>query len=204
MRARQNTRAASRGDRPDSPHRRSACSLTRCLRQSSLPRAVMLHRIKQPVVHMVENLIVGTTTGVASGIILACFFWLRGKSSRFLERRNQIHHLRTLIDCYGRKILDAETVTAQLGGRPVRLEKGQHQRACFDDLKRQIAAVLEGRATRLTFDEANSVRTIIVGLGDLFPDVRFNDDMYRTEVFGKLEALDWLKPPPHERSPSAI
>ena len=142
-----------------------------------------------------ENLIVGTTTGVASGVILALFFWMRGRMSRFFERRDQIHHLRNLLVDYRSKILGAETIEAQLDGETVKFEKAEVQKAAFDEMTRRLAAVLDGRVTRLSFDEANSVRTIIVDFANLFPTVRLNDDAYRVR-FGELEALKWLKLPP--------
>ena len=46
---------------------------------------------------LLDNLIVGTTTGVASGVILAVFFWMRGRMTRFFERRDQVRHLRNLL-----------------------------------------------------------------------------------------------------------
>ena len=142
-----------------------------------------------------ENLIVGTTTGVASGVILAVFFWMRGRMSRFFERRDQIHHLRNLLVDYRSKILGAETIETQLEGETVKFEKAEVQKAVFDEMTRRLAAVLDGRVTRLSFDEANSLRAIIVDFANLFPTVRLNDDAYRVR-FGELEALKWLKLPP--------
>ena len=142
-----------------------------------------------------ENLIVGTTTGVASGVILAVFFWMRGRMTRFFERRDQIRHLRNLLVDYRSKILGAETIETQLGGKTVKFEKADVQKAYFDELTRRVAAELDGRATRLSFDEAHSVKTVIVGFANLFPTVRLNDDAYRAR-FGELEALKWLKLPP--------
>lgn len=142
-----------------------------------------------------ENLIVGTTTGVASGVILAVFFWMRGRMTRFFERRDQIRHLRNLLVDYRSKILGAETIETQLGGETVKFEKADVQKAYFDELTRRVAAELDGRATRLSFDEAHSVKTVIVGFANLFPTVRLNDDAYRAR-FGELEALKWLKLPP--------
>lgn len=142
-----------------------------------------------------ENLIVGTTSGVASGFILAVFFWMRGRMSRFFEKREQVHHLRSLLVDYRSKILSAETIEAQLGGETVKFEKAEVQKATFDEMTRRLTAVLDGRATRLSFDEANSVKTIIVDFANLFPTIRLNDDAYRAR-FDELEALKWLKLPP--------
>ncbi len=147
------------------------------------------------MVDLPENLIVGTTTGVASGVILAVFFWMRGRMSRFFERREQIHHLRKLLVDYRSKILGAKTIEAQLDGKTVKYEKAAVQKAVFDEMTRHLAVVLDDRVTRLSFDEANSIRTTIVGFADLFPTVLLNDDGYRAR-FGELEALKWLKLPP--------
>ena len=81
-----------------------------------------------------------------------------------------------------------------MSGETVKFEKAEIQKAVFDEMTRRVAAVLDGRATRLSFDEAHSVKTIIVGFANLFPTVRLNDDAYWAR-FGELEALEVAQAP---------
>ena len=146
-----------------------------------------------------DNVFVGTTIGVASGVILALFSWMRERMSSVFERRDQIRYIREVLVNSRDKILGATDISGSSIGAPVsRLAESDLQKAYFEDMNRQLEAALDGRATRLTFDEINAVRTLTVrGLTYLFPSVALNDKGYRP-IFKQLEDLEWLKLPRRE------
>ena len=134
------------------------------------------------------KIIDGILIGVGSGVVLSLLSAVVLFVSRWKRRRNQIQYIRSLIFDFRRKILAAE---------PFRDYTRQDvQKAYFDDMKRQLSAALEGRATELSFDEVNAIKTIVVGFADLFPQLILNEEGYNKQIFFKLEAVKWLKLPP--------
>ena len=137
------------------------------------------------------KLLEGVVIGVSAGIILSLFFWARDFVKRRIERRDQIRYLASLIANFRELIYSAETI--HISAISQTLTRDQIRKAHYDDMRRQLDSVLQGRSSCLSFDEINEVK--LVFFTDLYPTVRLNDKAYEG-IFGKLESIKWLKLPP--------
>ena len=68
--------------------------------------------------------------------------------------------------------------------------KDNVRKAYFDDMRRNVESILQERASRLSYDEVQEVRSAF--FTDLYPDVILNDSGYNN-IFTKLESIKWLK-----------
>ena len=137
-----------------------------------------------------EKILEGIVIGVTSGIILSLFFWTTGRIENRIERRDQIRYLASVIETSRGLIYSAETIEITLGSKKQRLERDDIRKTYYDDMRRQVDSILQGRASRLSYDEINEVRNVFYT--DLYPTVVLNDKGYNN-IFGKLESIEWLK-----------
>ena len=139
---------------------------------------------------ILEGVVLGIVSGTVTGIILAIFFWATGQFRLNIERRNQIRFLSATIEGFRDKIFSAEDIETTLGDRQVQYSKDNVRKAYFDDMRRNVESILQERASRLSYDEVQEVRSAF--FTDLYPDVILNDSGYNN-IFTKLESIKWLK-----------
>ncbi len=138
----------------------------------------------------------GIVIGVSSGIILSLFLWIKDLIVSCNERGEQIRHLSGLWVEYRQMIYDADDLHVPTMGKPFR--KNDMQKAYFDCMQKDVQSILDGRSSRLSFDEIAAVRAVFLFYTDFFPTVTLNEKGY-DQIFDKLESLKWLKLPPRER-----
>ena len=143
-----------------------------------------------------EKILQGIFIGVTSGIILSLFFWGRGYLEGHFERRDQIRYLANVITDFRDQIYGAETLEVTLGDQKQTVEKDNLRKVYFDDMRTQVESILQGRASRLSYDEINQVRRVFYT--DLYPTLILNEKGYN-KIFDEMESIEWLKLP--ERTP---
>ena len=136
---------------------------------------------------------IGAIQGVASGLILACLFWLWGLWQRCSERRDQISYIENLLKYWRKRILTADKL--RLPDPPMPKEDSlirEEMRGVFHQHFRiELDSALSQRCTRLTYDEIEQVRDIFLRQHELNPDTFFRrSDHVRT--FLKAESIKWL------------
>lgn len=131
----------------------------------------------------------GVVSGTITGVILGIFFWVTGNIRLSVERRDQIRFLSSTIEGFRDQILSAEDIQATLGDQQVRYAKDDIRKAYFDDMRRNVESILQERASRISYDEIQDVRSVF--FTDLYPGVILNDSGYNS-IFTKLEELKWL------------
>ncbi len=139
------------------------------------------------------NIFEGLAIGVSSGIILSLCFWIKDLVNTRNERRNQIRYLSELLAKYRQMIYDASDFYAH--GLNKTCRKDDVRKAYYDYMRKKVQSTLDGRSSRLSFDEIEAVRTVFYT--DLFPTVTvtLNEKGY-DQIFDKLESFKWLKLPP--------
>ena len=142
-----------------------------------------------------EKILEGVGIGVSSGFILGLAFWLLDFVKIRSERRDQMEHLAKTIERFRGLIYCASELDMTLihGSQQRRISKDEMRKAYFDDMRRQVEGILRGRASRLSFDEIWEVRGVFYT--DRYPTLLLNDKGY-DQIFGKLEAIQSLHPPP--------
>ena len=140
------------------------------------------------------GVIVGVTAGLAVSAIQAAVLFSR----RFFEKRNQIKTLRDHIENFRDRIFEAKSFESNLSGQPANFPVDELRKAYFDDMCRGLHAMLEGRATRLSFDEKHQIITAVFLYTHLYPQVRPNLQTYG-KIFDEFEGLDWLGLPPRQQ-----
>ena len=140
---------------------------------------------------LVGNIVAGAVAGVIAGTILALSTYLLQEAENRAERQDQIQTLAALISDYENQILGiSEGSRFQLGDKVVEFTRDELRKAKYDYLKRRVESLLDGRASHLSYDEKQGVRTAF-GISDLYPQAILSDGNYR-EMFAQLESLDWL------------
>ena len=136
-----------------------------------------------------ESVLQGIVIGVSSGVILGLFFWLTGFASARNEKRAQIEHLASVVAGFRESIYSAGDLDVRLGDEQKHFQRDAVRKAQYDDMRREVEQVLQGRASRLSFDEIREVR--LAFYTDHFPGVVLNDAGYES-VFRALESIEWL------------
>ena len=144
----------------------------------------------------VTNIGGGVVTGVTSGLILALFFWAKAYVDNYVARKDQIKFLSRLIEKFESLIFGInDEIHVQHFQQT--FPRDQARQAYFDDLRRQLESALAGRSSRLTFDEIEELRVIFIGLHDVFPNFRPNEEWY-SNTFQKARSVKWLKLTPNQ------
>jgi len=141
-----------------------------------------------------NNFTPGLFSGVASGLVLALFFGLRDYVRKRLERRDQVKYVSELIVKFRNKIFETtEGVLFEDTGQG--FSKHYVRKLHFDSLRKQLESVLEGRSSRLTFDETQQVNDIFLEFHTLDPELMPDEQWYRKK-FGQAAAINWLRVTP--------
>ena len=139
---------------------------------------------------ILEGVVSGISSGVITGIILAIFFWGANLVRKIVARRDEVRFLAALIENFRDKIYSAEDINTVLGNQPFHYTRDNVRKAYFDNMRRQIKSVLEGRSASLSYDEVEEVNGVF--FSDFYPDVVLNESSYE-KVFAELESFKWLK-----------
>ena len=148
------------------------------------------------VTNISAGIITGVFSGVASGLILALFFWAKVYVDNYLARGDQIKFLSGLIEKFESRIFSIND-DIHVSHLQQTLPKDKVRRTYFKDLKRQLESALDGRSSRLTFDEIEELRVIFIELHDLYPDLSPNEQWY-SDTFQKARSVKWLKLTPNK------
>ena len=125
----------------------------------------------------------GIVIGVCSGLILSLAFWANRRIERLIERRNQIRYLARVIASYRDKIYGAEILEVPMGGTNQQFSRDAVRKAYFDDMRSQVESILQGRASRLSYDEIDEIGGVFQHT-DANPTIALNDKGYG-KVFGQ-------------------
>ena len=148
------------------------------------------------VTNISVGIITGVFSGVASGLILALFFWAKAYVAKYSARKDQIKFLSRLIEKFESLIFSIND-DIHVSHLQQTFPKDEVRRAYFNDLKRQLESALDGRSSRLTFDEIEELRVIFIELHDLYPGFSPNEQCY-SDTFRKARSVKWLKLTPNK------
>ena len=139
---------------------------------------------------MLESVIGGIISGTIAGLLVALFFGVSNLVTSRIERRDQIHFLSATIERFRDQIFSAEDIQATVDNQRVHYTRDNVRKAYFDDMRRNVESILEGRTSRLSYDEVQAVRDAF--FTDLYPDVHLNEEGY-DKLFSSLESIRWLR-----------
>ena len=134
------------------------------------------------------NIVQGVTIGVTSGLILGLFVWAWNSYEHHRERQDQVRYLSATIREHRLSIEKAEGFYHEALDRE--FNRDELRKAHLDSLYHRVQAILDGRASRLTFDEAHGLRQVFFVL-ERHPNWIPNDRGYRG-LFNDLDAIEWL------------
>ena len=143
---------------------------------------------------MYIDIIGGIVSGVASGVVLAIFFWSIGIFRQRSERKEQIQYLACLITTHRERMYKP----AYLPNDPVESDIGKDifRKTQFERMKNEVGTALDGRCSRLSFDEINHLRRILdnwSAITDEWKATKLNwTDVFCGKLFGELDAIKWL------------
>ncbi len=146
---------------------------------------------------MLINVIGGIVSGVAAGIVLSGFFWLIGEQRRRSERKEQIQYMASLIATYRERLYKPDWGV----GPPIENEIGKNifRKTMFEQMKDQINTALDGRCSRLSFDEINQLRRMINNLSSITDNWSASElnwtDAFCGKLFAWAESFEWLDLP---------
>ena len=137
------------------------------------------------------SIVAGAVAGVIAGAILAASSWALQYVQDRTERQDQIQTIAALISEYEYQIMViTEGLQLQVGDKAAEFNRDELRKAKYDYLKRRIDSLLDGRTSRLSYDEKQDIR-MAFSLSDLYPQAIFGDEEYR-RMFSELAALEWL------------
>ena len=147
---------------------------------------------------MIIKIIEGIVAGVAAGIVLSVFFWVIDEHRRRSERKEQMHYLARLIATHRERFYKPAWV---IDGPPIETDIGKDvaRKAYFEQMKEEINLALDGRSSRLSFDEVYELRRILNDwswITDQWSGTELNwTDVFCGNIFGELQAIKWLDLP---------
>lgn len=157
------------------------------------------------------SVIEGLVSGVAAGLVLAAFFWAIDICRKASERKKQVRHLSSIISDHRKKMYKPTLpidllkelasdpfvmkVVSELAANTDVLRKG-----LFRSMKLQLIAALDGRCSRLTFDEIHQLRTLLETIDELLDMMppsreRLWTDEFCGKLFDGIEGIKWLNLP---------
>ena len=145
---------------------------------------------------LVEGIIIGASAGVVSSVLFGLIQWGIREAQRRAEKREQLRHLAGTIERERDMIYSASDL--DLTNHPVGqfFKEDIVRKSHLQGLHQQVERILEGRASRLSFDEVQQVRQafhVVV----LHPEWIPNDKGY-DGIFNQLEAIEWLQLTPRD------
>ena len=136
----------------------------------------------------------GVIVGVASGLILTMFFWLRDQRRERREKRVQVKYLSNLIAKFRNRIFETtETLTFKERGNGASAD--YVRKLHFDNFAAELKSILSERSSRLTFEEAQEVKDIFLEL-HTEDTVFIPDKHWYREKFEKAASISWLRVTP--------
>lgn len=141
-----------------------------------------------------ETAVEGVVVGVASGSILGGYFWLLDKRKRYVERHEQIRFLARLITTKRELMFRADNAF----GKPESgiIATAAIHKAIYAGMKREVEAALDGRSSRLSFDETNEIRNALTEHANLPQELEERNFIVGgkayNNMFRELESIDWL------------
>ena len=137
-----------------------------------------------------EGITIGASAGLISGLVLGLLNWLKSVVQGRIERREQVLHLRRMIERSMDEIYGASDVdlTSHSIGRMV--PRDEVRKAQLQWLHQQVMQILLGRASRLSFDETQEIKHAFNTV-ELYPNWIPNDRGY-DGIFNELESAEWL------------
>ena len=138
---------------------------------------------------IIEGIVTGVGAGVVVAIILGVYDWLR-RSSR---RREQIRHIRTVVETAEIEIQKVVPIVLVEGRRP-QVSVGKMRFALYKELIRELTIALEDRSGELSYEQRYELRKFIVKQETLL-DTVFREDtpsmkFYEQEVFKRFYSLE--------------
>ena len=139
----------------------------------------------------------GVVSGVTTGLVLAVFFWAIDRIKQRAERKEQIRFLGKLISTYRERIYEPQ----YSAGDPVKSDTGKDiwRKVQFEDMKKEINLTLDGRCSRLSFDEINELRQMVNSWSEITDRGSSAElvwtDTFCGNVFGEIGAIQWLNLP---------
>ena len=150
---------------------------------------------------IIESVLGGVGAGVVVAIILGVYDWIR----RSCGRKEQIRHIKTVIEKAEDRIQKAED-EAQKASRDARdapekiKEKVNAHLFRFEYYKalmRELTIILEDRSGELSYEQRYDLRAFLVSqeelISSLFPKKVPFMQFYEEYVFKNLYSLKWLK-----------
>ena len=147
---------------------------------------------------IIESVLGGVGAGVVVAIILGVYDWLR----RSCGRKEQIRHIKTVIEKAEDRIQKAED-EAQKASRDAPEEIKEKVNAhlfrftYYKALIRELTIILEARAGELLSEQRYDLRAFLVSqeelISSLFPEKVPPMQFYEKYVFKNLYSLKWLK-----------
>lgn len=137
----------------------------------------------------------GATAGIMAGIVLAVFFESIRRYKQGRERRDQIRYIAQTINKTRDLILN-DKIRRSPDQSHESIENSK--RALFRYMCETLAQMLDGRATRLSFDERYSLWTRIrlyTEFGNLNVP-KLNTENFQ-EFFEDIDTIKWLEPAKH-------
>lgn len=149
----------------------------------------------------------GVVIGVSSGLILSVVISAIGAVSGAIERRDQIRYLANLLTDYRDIILydRDETVSSAVKVITPRYDSEAQAQVVVrwslydNNMRSRLESALQGRASRLSYDEIREVRNAALNHGDVVrrtaPDSgvqNFISEAGYRQLFRRLECIDWL------------
>ena len=136
----------------------------------------------------------GVIAGVASGLILTMFFWLRDQRRERREKGDQVKYLSELIVKFRKRVFETtEMLTFKDRGDGVSAD--YVRKLHFDNFATELKSILSGRSSRLTFEETQEVKDIFLELHTVDTDFIPDKHWYR-EKFEKAASISWLRVTP--------
>ena len=141
-----------------------------------------------------NNFTPGVFSGVASGLVLAVFFWLRDLIRQRRERKDQVTYISALTVKFRNRIFETtEGVTFKGTGQG--FSKHYIRKLHFESFLRELESVLAGRSSRLTFEETQEVNDIFLELHTLHRDF-IPDEQWYSKRFEQAASINWLSVTP--------
>ena len=140
-----------------------------------------------------ESALSGAAAGIGAGIVSAIIFGIIRLVGRWIERRDQIRHIARIINRARDLILNDEIRRSpDQSHESLEISK----KACLRYMCETLTLMLDGRATRLSFDERYSLWRNIRHYTDSGA-LAINMSRANTEIiedfFEELDTIEWLE-----------
>ena len=134
--------------------------------------------------------------GVVIGVVVASLLGVYDRLRRSSRRREQIRHIRTVVETAEIEIQKAVPIVL-IEGRKPQVSVGEMRSALYKELIRELTIALEDRSGELSYEQRYELRKFIVRqetlLDTVFREGRPSMEFYEQEVFEALRKLEWIQ-----------